>query len=95
VKVSVVVATTHAADLVELDVAPGATVRDAIDASGLLARHPEIDLGRAADEQRIGVFARLVALDAVLAEGDRVELYRPLAVDPKEARRRRVTRRKR
>jgi uncharacterized protein len=64
----------------------GATVRDAIEASGVLARHPEIDLAK----QKVGVFGKLKALDTPLADFDRVEIYRPLKVDPKTARLRRV-----
>lgn len=67
-------------------VARGAPVREAILRSGLLERFPEIDLTR----QRVGVFGRLRALDAPLAPGERVEIYRPLTIDPKEARRRRA-----
>ena len=65
-----------------------ATVRMAIDASALLEAHPSIDLTK----QRVGVFGRVVSLDAPLADGDRVEVYRPLMVDPKEARKARAAR---
>jgi putative ubiquitin-RnfH superfamily antitoxin RatB of RatAB toxin-antitoxin module len=44
------------------------------------------------DPARLGIFAKKVAADRVLAEGDRVELYRPLTLDPMEARRRRAKR---
>ncbi len=67
-------------------VARGATLREAIEQSGILERHPEIVLG----SNRVGVFGKLRALDDVLADGDRVEIYRPLSTDPKEARRRRA-----
>ena len=72
--------------LLTVQLPAGATVRDAIDASGVLQRHPDIDLS----VQRIGVFGKLRALDAPLADHDRVEIYRPLTVDPKVARQRRV-----
>jgi putative ubiquitin-RnfH superfamily antitoxin RatB of RatAB toxin-antitoxin module len=75
-------------DAVSLELRAGATAADAVRASGLLQRHPEIDLGR----HRIGIYGRVVAKQAPLAEGDRVEVYRPLLVDPKEARRRRALR---
>jgi uncharacterized protein len=65
---------------------PGATVQQAIDASGILARHPEIDLATL----KVGVYGKLKPLDTVLADHDRVEIYRPLIVDPKAARQRRV-----
>ena len=62
---------------------------DAVHAAGILARHPEIDLRK----HKLGIYGKVVAADAPLAEGDRVEVYRPLALDPKEARRRRALRR--
>lgn len=71
-----------------LTLAVGSTVMQAIDASGLRAALPAL----AIDPERIGVFARHVAPDTLLHDGDRVEVYRPLRVDPKEARRRRVSR---
>ena len=64
----------------------GSRVAAAITASGLLAEFPEIDLG----VNRVGVYAEPVELDTVLEDGDRVEIYRPLLADPKEARRRRA-----
>jgi putative ubiquitin-RnfH superfamily antitoxin RatB of RatAB toxin-antitoxin module len=70
-------------DLVELSLAAGACVIDALRASGLLERHPAIQLGG----QKIGVWGKAAALDTPLRDGDRVELYRALQVDPKEARR--------
>ena len=71
----------------ELDVAAGATVADAIRASAIAAT-----AGLAAiDLTHLGIFGKAVAADAVLREGDRVEILRPLKIDPKEARRRRAT----
>ncbi|WP_042295565.1 RnfH family protein [Paraburkholderia bannensis] len=64
----------------------GSTVQQAIDASGILTRHPEIDLTKL----KVGVYGKLKPLDAELADHDRVEIYRPLVVDPKLARQRRV-----
>ena len=69
-----------------LHLPPGSTVGEAIRACGLLARCPEIDL----DRNRVGIFGRLVQRDTPLRDGDRVEIYRPLNADPKEARRRRA-----
>lgn len=69
-----------------LHLAPGSTVGEAIGACGLLAECPEINLER----NRVGIFGRLARLDAPLRDGDRVEIYRPLIADPKEARRRRA-----
>jgi uncharacterized protein len=72
--------------VVELELAPGATLRSAIEASGLLQRFAEIDLATA----KVGVFGRVRALDDALQPGDRVEIYRPLSADPKDARRERA-----
>lgn len=69
-------------DIVEVRVARGATVGDAIDASGLLARRTE--LGTAPD---VGIWGRPCSLQQRLRDADRVEVYRGLKVDPKEARR--------
>jgi putative ubiquitin-RnfH superfamily antitoxin RatB of RatAB toxin-antitoxin module len=69
------------ADVVELRLPTGARLRDAVAASALAVRHPEVDVARA------GIWGSLKKPDTVLRDGDRVELYRPLQVDPKEARR--------
>lgn len=69
-----------------LRLASGSTVGDAIRACGLLAQCPAIDLNC----NRVGIYGRLVQLDTPLRDGDRVEIYRPLIADPKEARRRRA-----
>ena len=52
----------------------GSTVRQAIEQSGILAICPEIDLGK----QKVGVYGKFVKLDALLQEGDRVEIYRKI-----------------
>ncbi len=57
----------------------GATIKDAIERSGILAQFPEINL----EQQKVGVYGKVSKLDAVLNEGDRVEIYRPIICDPK------------
>lgn len=89
-RVEVVYALPGGEEAVVLDLPAGSTAVDAVRACGLLARHPDIDLGR----QKLGIYGRVVRPGFRLADGDRVELYRPLAVEPKEARRRRVLRRR-
>ncbi len=74
--------------IVPLRLSVGITAREAVRQSGLLERFPEID-GR---KLSIGVFGTAVSPCAPLAQGDRVEIYRPLQVDPKEARRLRAAR---
>lgn len=72
-------------DTVALSLPGGSTVADALHASGLLGRH-----GLVADASlAVGVWGRLRALDSPLRDADRVEVYRGLLVDPKEARRQR------
>ncbi|MFP4129506.1 MAG: RnfH family protein [Halorhodospira sp.] len=74
--------------LIPVTLPAGGTAEEAIRASGILERHPEIDLSR----QSVGVFGQVVGLDTPLYDGDRVEIYRPLRADPKEARKRRAAR---
>lgn len=72
-----------------VEVNPGTTLLEAIRSSGVLDQFPEIDL----DRQPCGVFGKVRPLEHVLESADRVEIYRPLAIDPKSARRRRAARR--
>lgn len=62
----------------KLDVPEGATVADAIARSGILAQFPEIDL----DAQKVGIFGKVTPLTATVADGDRIEIYRPITADP-------------
>jgi uncharacterized protein len=84
-KVEVVYAYPRCARTVRLELPADATLRDALESCGF-----EADL----EKQAFGVFGKRARLDDPLSEGDRVEIYRPLAVDPKEARRRRAKRRR-
>lgn len=83
VRLEVVFATPERQELVELAVPEGTTVAEAIDASGIADRFPAESL----DECPVGIWGREVSRDQVPREGDRIEIYRPLAMDPKEARR--------
>jgi len=85
VRVEVVYALPEAQEVVALELPAGATVEDAIVASGIAIRHPGIATRPAA-----GIHGRSVALDTILRAGDRVEIYRPLVADPKQARRARA-----
>lgn len=76
--------------IVRLRLPPGATVIDAIRASGLLEDYPEIDLRK----NKVGVYGRLVALDTPLRDQDRVEIYRGLVADAKAMRRARAQERR-
>lgn len=88
VAVSVVCAEPERAFNVDLILPDGATVADAIAQSGIREAWPDLEI-RA---DRIGIFARKASLDMMLRDGDRVEIYRPLKIDPKEARRLRAKR---
>jgi putative ubiquitin-RnfH superfamily antitoxin RatB of RatAB toxin-antitoxin module len=83
-RVEVVYALAGETDAVTVRLPSGATVADALRASGLIEKH------RGIADARIGIYGKVVAADTPLADGDRVEIYRPLALDPKEARRRRA-----
>ena len=86
--IEVAYATPQRQALVAIEVAPGCTLRQAIERSGILAQFPEISLERC----KVGVFGRLRQLDDTVEAGDRVEIYRPLTADPKQARRLRAKR---
>ena len=70
--------------LVSLRLQSGDTVADAIEKSGFAREFTDHDLSSLS----VGVWGHLAARDAVLSAGDRVEIYRPLQMDPREARRR-------
>ena len=74
------------AQVIRRNVAINATLRQAIEQSGILDMYREIDL----DKNEIGVFSRKRGLHEPVRAGDRIEIYQPLKVDPKEARRRRA-----
>jgi putative ubiquitin-RnfH superfamily antitoxin RatB of RatAB toxin-antitoxin module len=86
ITVEVVYALPTKQPIISLKLPSGGTVRQAIEASGLLEKHPEIDLAK----NKIGIFAKLSKLDAPLRDHDRVEIYRPLIADPKEVRKQRA-----
>jgi putative ubiquitin-RnfH superfamily antitoxin RatB of RatAB toxin-antitoxin module len=79
IRVEVVDARRDGVSTAKVELPAGALVRDALLASGLNL-----------DPSAVGIFGKRVAPDARLADGDRVELYRPLRLDPKERRRERA-----
>jgi putative ubiquitin-RnfH superfamily antitoxin RatB of RatAB toxin-antitoxin module len=83
VRVAVAYCAPGCEDVTELVLPHGSTVGDAVERAGVLARHPELQL-RPLD---VGIWGHSAPTGQVLAEGDRVEIYRPLLIDPKEARR--------
>ena len=68
--------------LLKVNVLPNSTIEDAIIASGILIQCPEIDL----EKNKVGVFSKIATLQKRLQPGDRVEIYRPLLIDPMQAR---------
>jgi len=83
-KIEITYALPDRQELVTIDLPEGSTVMQAVEASGLLQKYPEIDPGGV---NKLGVFAKLAKADSVLRDRDRVEIYRPLIADPKEVRR--------
>jgi putative ubiquitin-RnfH superfamily antitoxin RatB of RatAB toxin-antitoxin module len=73
-------------ELVSLQLPLGSTLLQALEASGLLQKYPEIDLKK----NKFGIFAKLSKAESVLRDKDRVEIYRPLIADPKEVRKQRA-----
>jgi len=71
-----------------LTVTLGATVADVLQCSELLLSHPEIK------DMPVGIYAKPVTLDTIVKSGDRIEIYRPLMIDPKEKRRQRARQKK-
>jgi len=86
INVEVIYALANQQDIARISVPAGSTAMQAIEASGLLAKYPEIDLKK----NKIGVFAKLAKADTVLRDRDRIEIYRPLIADPKEVRKQRA-----
>ncbi len=73
-------------ELVKVKLPAGSTVMNALEASGLLAKYPEIDVKK----NKLGIWNKLSKVDVVLRDLDRVEIYRPLIADPKEVRKQRA-----
>ena len=89
-RVTVVYALPETQHSVELKLEAGSTVVDALAAVETADGFSDLDLGSALAAGRVGVYGERAAGDRRLEDGDRVEIYRPLAVDPREARRRRA-----
>jgi len=86
IRVEVVYALPERQEIASLNLPAGSTAGQAIEASGLLAKFPEIDLAR----NKLGIYAKLAKPDTALRDRDRVEIYRPLIADPKEVRKQRA-----
>ncbi len=86
IHIEVVYALAERQDVIHLTVADGTTLRQAVEASGLPAKYPDIDLAKG----KFGIYSKLAKPDTVLRDRDRVEVYRPLIADPKEVRKQRA-----
>jgi len=86
IRAVVVYAETRRACLFEVRVPAGSSVRQAVGACGILQAIPELALR----ELEVGVFGQSCRLDDPVRDGDRIEIYRPLVIDPKQARRQRA-----
>ena len=73
-------------ELISVKLPQGATLLQALEASGLLQKYPDIDLKK----NKFGIYAKLSKPDSLLRDRDRVEIYRPLIADPKEVRKQRA-----
>lgn len=86
IRIEVVYATPEKQVLLSLSVPQGSTVAEGIERSAIRDEFPGMEI----KPESAGIFSRKVPFDHVLREGDRIEIYRPLIVDPKEARRQRA-----
>ena len=86
ISIEVAFATPEKQKIIALSVAPGCTVEQAIEQSGINRFFPEIDLSQNA----VGIWSKTCKLTDTPRMGDRIEIYRPLIADPKEIRRRRA-----
>ena len=84
IRVEVAYAEPDSQTIVEVALSAGATLREAIEASGLARRYPAMNPRR----DGVGIWGKARNLDDALRDGERVEMYRPLQADPKEVRRR-------
>jgi len=89
IRVEVAYARPDIQTLLEIRVRPDSTIATAITTSGILDRHPEIVL----TNENVGIFGRPASLRHPVKEGDRIEIYRPLLMDPLAARRTRAQKR--
>jgi putative ubiquitin-RnfH superfamily antitoxin RatB of RatAB toxin-antitoxin module len=80
--VEVAYALPYKQSLISIEIKNGSTLKEAIEASGILETFEQIDLKK----DRVGIFAKFATLDTILRDKDRVEIYRPLVADPKKAR---------
>lgn len=88
INIEVAYALPHKQAIVPLQVEPGCSVFDAVQLSGIDKQFEDLNL----DEVKLGIFGKAVSKpqDQAVAEGERIEIYRPLIADPKEVRKQRA-----
>ena len=86
IQVEIAYATPEKQVLLAIGVPAGCTVAEAIERSKIRNEFPGLEM----DLSSVGIFSRKVSLNDILSDGDRVEIYRPLLIDPKEMRKRRA-----
>lgn len=86
IQIEVAYARPERQEIVPLSLPAGSTLQQAVEASGLPARYPEIDVAKG----KFGIYSKLARPDTLLRDRDRVEIYRPLIADPKEVRKQRA-----
>lgn len=86
VTIEVVYTSPDKQKIISVQVDEETTIERAIHLSGILVIFPEIDLS----QQKVGIFGKVKELNEIVKDGDRIEIYRSLLIDPKEARRRKA-----
>ncbi|WP_029148735.1 RnfH family protein [Methylophilus sp. 5] len=84
--IEIAYATPQAQSIIAMHVSAGTTAQQAVMQSGIALQYPEISL----DQLVLGIFGKRIAAETILKAMDRVEIYRPLLANPKEARRQRA-----
>jgi len=90
ITIEVIYALPTEQNIISIRVNKTCKVKEAIEKSGVLEKYPEIDL----DEEKLGIFSKKCTLTDSLNDWDRIEIYRPLIIDPKQARKDRAEKNK-
>ena len=85
-KIEIIYATLESQELIKIEVEQGSTIEQCIHISGVQKKFPEIDL----NQMKVGIFSQVKPLNHQVAQGDRIEIYRPLIADPKAVRRKKA-----
>ncbi len=88
--VEIIYALLKKQDIRQVQLADGTSLKEAIQASGMLQDYPEIDL----NVNKVGIYNQVKTLEHIVQAGDRIEIYRPLIADPKQVRRKRAEKQK-